>query len=327
MLPTPRREVYDTYWYFAAERHAIFERRLDGGLGPWTDDPILARYKFCNTFRASDRVSQFLIRDVIYRAEAAGLPADDAFLRIVLFRLFSKEATWRALEPCGTTLRRRNFDPDRLGDALSARRARSPIYTAAFILSAHDAFGHHEKHRNHLALVESMFRPRRLGREIARARSLREIYEALLDYPGIGPFLAYQIAIDLLYSPHLDFSENDFTVPGPGAIRGLYKVFSDFGTYAPSELVMLMVERQHDEFDGRGFGGLFGRRPLHAIDCQGLFCESDKYARAAFPHLKSNRVRIKQPFTPSSEPLELFYPPKWGLNDCLSGPSETALVA
>ncbi len=79
---------------------------------------------------------------------------------------------------------------------------------------------------------------------------------------------------------------------------------------------MRMVEHQGEEFARLGlkFDGLF-ERPLKAIDCQGLFCETDKYSRAAFPQLKSNRVRIKQEFSPSSSPLELFFPPKWEIND------------
>lgn len=64
MKPTPRKEVFDAYWRFAAERLAIFLRRANGEPGPWTGDPILQQYKFCNTFRAADRVSQYLIRDV-----------------------------------------------------------------------------------------------------------------------------------------------------------------------------------------------------------------------------------------------------------------------
>jgi len=78
------------------------------------------------------------------------------------------------------------------------------------------------------------------------------------------------------------------------------------------------VDRQHEEFDrlGLDWTGLFGR-PLHAIDCQGLFCETDKYARAAFPELKSNRVRIKQEFKHPKPPERLVYPPNWGLGDRL----------
>jgi hypothetical protein len=68
-----------------------------------------------------------------------------------------------------------------------------------------------------------------------------------------------------------------------------------------------MTERQDDEFTRLGlpFGGLWGR-PLDTIDCQGLFCETDKYCREAAP-----------------EPIRLFFPPKWGINNEL--PSQPVL--
>jgi hypothetical protein len=54
---------------------------------------------------------------------------------------------------------------------------------------------------------------------------------------------------------------------------------------------------------------------LHAVDCQNLLCEVDKYCRVAFPRLTSNRSRIKQRFVPSDEELALFFPPEWELNE------------
>ena len=60
------QQVFDAYWRFAAERQQVFYRRARREPPPWTDDPILDRFKFCNAFRASDRVSQYLIREVIY---------------------------------------------------------------------------------------------------------------------------------------------------------------------------------------------------------------------------------------------------------------------
>lgn len=316
MQPTPRRPVFDAYWRFAAERQRIFEARLQDSHGPWTDDPILARYKFCNAFRASDRVSQYLISRVIYGPTARDLPAEDVFLRIVLFRLFSKESTWEALERATGGVRRETLDVERLGDLLDQVRRERPIYTAAFILCAHDAYGHRVKHRNHLELVQRMFASGALGAQLGRAGRLEDVYDALCDWPMIGAFMGYQLAVDLNYSEHLDFDENDFTVPGPGAVRGLRKVFSDSGDRTPRQLVMEMVERQDEHFDrlGLSWSGLFGRS-LHAIDCQGLFCETDKYARVAFPDLASNRVRIKQEFRDPKARLDLFYPPKWDIND------------
>jgi len=126
--------------------------------------------------------------------------------------------------------------------------------------------------------------------------------------------MSYQIAIDLNYSDLVNFSENEFTKAGPGALRGIKKVFLDTGGLSNEELIMWMVEHQKEEFEklGHTFNGLYGR-PLHAIDAQGLFCETDKYCREAAPELKSARSRIKARFQPNVTPVELFFPPKWGL--------------
>src|SRR5260370_37601800 len=104
----------------------------------------------------------------------------------------------------------------------------------------------------------------------------------------MGDFMSYQTTIDLNYSDLLDFSENEFTQAGPGALRGIRKCFSDLGGYTPAEVVLWMTERQDDEFARLGlpFGGL-GGRPLHALDCQGLYCESAQYCREAAPELAS----------------------------------------
>lgn len=317
MRPTVRPDVHDAYWRFAAERLAIYKRRLEDAPdapGPWTEDPVLAEYRFCNSYRAADRVSQYLIRDVIYAPQAVELAPEDIFLRVVLFRLFSKESTWEAIEQATGGLTRATLDVDVVGDVLEHRRTQGPIYTAAFILAAPSAYGHHAKHRNHLALVADMFGPGRLGSRLGTARSLADVFDALTSYPMIGPFLGYQIAVDLNYTAHLGFCENDFTVPGPGAVRGLRKVFADPGGLTDRQLIMRMVDSQDEQFARLGleFPGLYGR-PLHAIDCQSLFCETDKYSRVAFPELKSNRSRIKARFSPAGQLERPYFPPKWGL--------------
>jgi hypothetical protein len=309
--PHPNPAVFRAYWRFAAERQAIFERRLRGGSGPWTEDPILRNYRFCNAFRAADRVSQELIATAY--ADLSFEPPD-IFLRTVLFRLFSRPATWRLIEDEVGTLTIENFDPERLGDCLeSARAAGITLYTGAFILCADAAYGYRRKHRNHLALLEAMLAAE-LPARIEAAASLGEVYKLLLDWPLIGPFMAYQLAIDLNYTTLIDFDENDFTVPGPGAVRGLRKVFADLGALSEAEAIRWLVDYQTrcevelDISPPRLFG-----RALHAIDAQNLLCEVDKYARVAFPELLSNRKRIKQRFRPDPEPLPLAFPPKWGL--------------
>lgn len=327
-MPVPRSYVFDEYWRLAAERQRIFFSRIHGEDPPWTEDRILASYKFCNAYRASDRVSQYLIRDVIYD-EARSFTTEDELLRIIFFRLFSKIETWEAVEERVGPLNLQDFDVERLDGCLEELRGEGrSIYTSAFILCANRAYGFKRKHRNHLALLEEMFDGGRLPAEINAARNLASVYESLASYPLIGPFMAYQIAIDINYSEVVDFSEDEFTVPGPGALRGMHKCFEDFGNLSYSELIGYMVERQEAEFERLeiDFESLFGRR-LHAIDCQNLFCEIDKYSREAFPELKSARSRIKARYQPEARNLDLFYPPKWGLNRKLPPTNPDAVVA
>jgi hypothetical protein len=311
-----RDAVYNAYWTLAAERQRIFERRIEQPTGPWTEDEILARYKFTNAWRASDRVTQYLIREVIYAHPQ--LSADDQLMRIVLFRLFSKPSTWRSIEDRLGPITRASLKGTALRTVLDELQAAGPIYTNAFILCATKAYGFDRKHHNHLALVRDMLGARRLPRAIARARQLEEVYDALRAFPLIGPFMAYQIAIDVNYSQLVDFSEDEFTVPGPGAERGIRKVFPSATRREMPAIIHRMVGFQEHAYDGLAVERptLFGL-PLRAIDCQNLFCELDKYARVRFPELRSNRSRIKASFTPSPEPLRLFYPPKWGINERL----------
>ena len=54
--------VFWAYWYLAAERQAMFLRRVFAEPAPWTRDPILRSHRFTNAYRASDRVSQSLCK-------------------------------------------------------------------------------------------------------------------------------------------------------------------------------------------------------------------------------------------------------------------------
>lgn len=322
--PRVREGVYTAYWHFARERQSIFERRLEGLPEPWTEDEILLEYRFCNSFRASDRVSQYLIREVIYGPQ--GLTPEDRFLRTVFFRLFSRPETWELIEGEVGTVSTEDFDTRAIGEFLDMEMEEGrTLYTNAFILCANRAYGHRRKHRNHLALLEAMLSAR-LPERILEAESLAAVFGSLREFPLIGDFMAYQLAIDLNYGPDLTFDENDFTVPGPGAARGLGKVFIDLGDYSPAEAILWLVDRQEVVSEEIGIDPpkLFGR-PLHAIDCQNLLCEVDKYARVRFPELASNRTRIKQRFTPAGDLPDPVYPPRWGLGRSRSAKSSSRL--
>lgn len=308
--------VFQTYWRFAAERQAIFFRRLKGNPWPWTDDPILSQNKFTNAYRASDRVSQYLIRRVIYEG---GQEPEEIFFRILLFKLFNRIETWELL--------RREFGEVTWGkytfstyDAVLSRAIDQGdrIYSGAYIMpSGGRAWEHRRKHQMHLKLLERMLADG-LPRKIQGTAFMSEVFALLRAYPTIGDFLAYQYSIDLNYSSLLDFSEMDFVVPGPGAKSGLKKCFSSLGGKSESEAIRLVAAHQQDciEALGLSFCSLWGR-PLQLVDCQNLFCEVDKYARVKHPEFAtdSKRTRIKQKFRPTvGQQLSFWFPPKWGLN-------------
>jgi hypothetical protein len=309
----PREGVYDKYWHFVCERQRIFEKRARGEAPPWTDDPIFSTYKFCNVFRSADRESQYMIRDICY----GGAEGKDLAFEIVAFRTFSRGDVWDKVKMIlGHAPSLEDLDNGDFEKALTHLKASGEkLYTGSFILCANEAYGRKGKHLNHVEMFRAMFLDGDLYEKVISAETLGEVYELLHSYPLMGDFMSYQTAIDLNYSELINFSENDFTKAGPGALRGIAKVFESTGWWSPEEVIMWMVEHQEEELErlGLAFGGLYGR-PLHAIDAQNVFCETDKYCRQAVPELASNRTRIKTKFAAKSQPIRYFFPPKWGLD-------------
>lgn len=321
LAPLKLSAAYDTYWRFAAERQNVYFRRLNNMAAPWSTDPIIAMHKFTNAYRASDRVSQYLIRHVIYRND---LPTseEEVLFRIILFKLFNKIETWELLEQNfgGITFKKYNFEnfDTVLSKAMLANRR---IYSAAYIMHpGSSAFGQKLKHQNHLRLLEMMMKDG-LASKLGKSLKMQSAFELLKSYPTIGDFLAYQFITDINYSEITNFSEMDFVVPGPGAKDGIKKCFSYHAGLNEAELIRLMVDNQEKEFErlGLDFKSLFGRR-LQLIDCQNLFCEVDKYSRVVHPDISgiSGRTRIKQKFSPTGSLPIPWFPPKWGINEKVS---------
>jgi len=315
--PAVATEIYDEFWRFAAERQAVFFRRFVGLPAPWTTDPVLSAYKFTNAYRASDRVSQYLLRNVIYRED---LPdsADEVCFRIILFKLFNKIETWELLEKNFGAITYDAYSFRHYDRVLTKALERGDrIYSGAYIMPPGGrSFGHSLKHRNHLALLERMLSDS-LPSRVQDARSMQVAFELLRDYPTIGDFLAYQFVTDLNYSRVTDFSEMEFVVAGPGARDGMSKCFSDFGGLNEAELIRLIADIQSEEFRRLGLEFLsLGGRPLQLIDCQNLFCEISKHTRVSHPSAEgiAKRTRIKQRFKPTEAPIAFWYPPKWAVN-------------
>lgn len=313
LLPAKPSPVYDSYWYLAYERQEIFFKKAAGGSPPWTTNEILQDYRFTNAYRASDRVSQYLIKHVIYSGDQS---AEETFFRTLLFKIFNKIETWELLRSKLGEISYKSYSFDRYDEVImDAMRNKKAVFSGAYIMPS-GGFGYRKKHRNYLKLLELLMCDR-VPEKLQNMQNLRNAFELLRTYPLLGEFLAYQYIIDLNYSPILSFSENEFVMPGPGASSGIRKCFVELGGFNETDIIHLMLDRQEEDFDRLGlqFQSLWGRS-LTLIDCQNLFCEVDKYARVAHPHVEGigKRTRIKQSYKVNQSPIRYWYPPDWGLN-------------
>lgn len=312
-IPIPTK-VFDTYWKFAHERQNVFfnkihEKQL------LTEDKVILKHKFTNVYRASDRVSQYLINNIIYNNSYS---EKDNLLRILLFKIFNKIETWQLLEEQFGEITLETFSFARFSEILSNKMLlKEPIYSAAYIMaSGKNFYGYLRKHENHLKFLEQEIIKGTLFEKIKNAKSLEALFLILKTLPSFGDFLAFQIAIDINYSNITDFNEMDFVVAGPGAKDGIHKCFVNFKGNNYTDMIKYMTDIQELEFERLGLDfKKIGNRRLQLIDCQNIFCETDKYSRVIHPeiHGLSNRTRIKQLYKPKNSPINYCYPPKWNV--------------
>lgn len=310
-----REKIYNLYWYFACERQNIFLKKKNGEPAPWTKDEILQEFKFCNSYRVNDRVSQYLLKNVIYNGKK--YTDADMIFRIILFKLFNKESTWELLENEIGDITLSSFDFNKYSQILeNAINNGQKIYNDAYISCANKAFGYDRKHENHLALLEKMFLKDHIDTKIINSKNMEEAFNIIKSYPLIGNFMAYQLITDINYSNVVNFSEMEFTVAGPGSERGIKKCFISTGGLSKEEIIKYMCKNQEKEFKRLGLDFKpIGNRLLQLIDCQNIFCELDKYCRQAVPELKSNRTKIKKKYIAKTDKIEYMYPPKWNIKE------------
>lgn len=311
-------EVFKYYFYFVQERMNIFWNKYDSNKQPWTNDLILKENKFTNVYRASDRISQYLIKNVIYdRLE--GFDERDILFRILIFKIFNKIETWEYLESKIGSISIKNFDLPKVNSLLSERMSQTPIYNNAYMMTGtHSKYNHLTfKHEKWLQMVQDEIIKGKTLEKIVTAKSLEKVYQLLRERSFIGDFLAYQYTIDLNYSPVIDFSEDTFVKAGIGSIRGIKKCFYPLGKSSFEDAIRYThdnFEKYQQKYGFTEFKNLFGRQPT-LIDIQNCFCETDKYLRAEMPELQVDNKRIKQKYKTGKPTFNLFFPPKWGINN------------
>lgn len=313
----PDDTILKYYFYFIQERMSIFWKRCED-CDSLTDDPILQEYKFTNVYRACDRVSQYLIKNVIYN-DLNDYSPEDVLLRILVFKVFNRIETWEYLKQ-HENIKVSNFNVKKLSETLTRRQATHPIFSNAYMMTGSYS-GYVDitsKHQVWLQMIEDEFIKKRGLVKILRTTSMEEVYNQLRDCPLIGDFLAYQYTIDFNYSPYLNFDEDSFVKAGVGAIRGIKKCFFSYGRKYEDAIYFIHdhFEELQKKYGFTEFRPLPGRHPK-LIDLQNCFCETDKYLRAKMPELKVGNIRIKQRYKPSADGIEYYFPYKWGITDII----------
>jgi hypothetical protein len=302
------KNLYEEFWNFASERQNVFYKKLKSGTPPYTNDTVLNKYKFCNAYRVLDRVSQYLLKNVIYNGKIYS--GQDTVFRIVFFKIFNLPSTWEYLINNIGDITLENFNINKISILLSDLQKIQPIYNSAYISCANKVFGYDKKHDNHLHLLHKMFIEDKVADKILKCKDMENAFNILVSFPLIGNFMAYQLVTDINYSDTVDFTEDSFTVAGPGSKRGIQKIFNTTKHY--EDYITKAYNEQGAQFKKYNLDFRFlGNRKLQLIDIQNLFCEFDKYCRKTHPEIISNRKEIKKKYLENNKKIDYMLPPKW----------------
>ncbi len=257
---------------FIREREAIRVRKESGAPRPWTKDPILNKYRFCNVHREHDRVSRWL-REHYYphftNSNEKGVFVEDAWFAAVVARLLNQPDSLRAVMNVIVP-----FQPIEFERTLHQRKQQGMRnFNAAYIVST-----------NGIAMDKVEYIVRRVLTPLWDARkqfhkernSLESMHGMLMNFDGMGSFIAAQVVADLKYMPPLNDAGDwhTFASSGPGSRRGMNRVLERSATdsireaYWREALAQLLSAKEIKPFD------------LHAQDLQNCLCEFDKYERA-----------------------------------------------
>ncbi|KAF8512304.1 hypothetical protein BU17DRAFT_54107 [Hysterangium stoloniferum] len=268
----------DMLFKWMAERDSIQRKRQTGIPPPWSEDPILREHKFCNVFRTLDRGTQYILREVINKGDQTH---SEICFRVMLYKLFNRIATWELIEKKLGPTTWSNFSLDKYGRVLLAAKSVAPIYTSAYQIPA-PKLGYSTTVMNHLRLLQKMMEEDFPG-ELLKQRSMRDAYCLIEQYPGMGPFLSFQLLLDLNMSPHVDFDENEWVACGPGSSKCLRMIFGCDVSRIKSQAIEYLYNTQNEHFARLGITDLprvaEDKPGVSFVDLEHALCECYKYSK------------------------------------------------
>jgi hypothetical protein len=247
--------------YWMQERQKIHDLKETGAIRPWTDDPILQTFKFCNVKREDDKVTKWFAsnwRGPQYWGEVNFIPA------IMLGRTINWPET---LEYIGFP---DVWDPISYCQRLDNYQAKGKkVYTGAYMITA----GPPGVRKNLWVTGNAntyFTRPPKLD-----SNSIENSWYSIINgkYPCVGPFIAGQIIADLKQTPVLMHAKDwwDWAALGPGSARGLNRLHGrPLTDLIPQQKGLKEMKEVKDQL---------GRDDLCLQDVQNCLCEFDKWQR------------------------------------------------
>lgn len=207
-------KMADRFAEFIYDRHLIYNKKKAGDPWPWTQDPILQKYKFCNVYRELDTCTIYLYQKLQkYKANI-----EEILFLIILFRRFNVVGIFTYLFQeqefndgvLDFNKMRRNLD--------KLKRLKIKFFNEAYTLCQvpYDKKASKEKHVQILLSMKDIWNHKLLSHIPQEAPKIFEWLQ--IKGHRIGPFLAYQVMQDLNYQrifPIPGF--RSFTYVGPGA--------------------------------------------------------------------------------------------------------------
>lgn len=251
---------------FIHERYAIHERRSAGLPKPWTQDPILQNYRFCNVYREHDRETIWIAEN--WRDPNTSDP--DVWFAMTVARFVNWSPT---LAKIGYPVPWNPSHFVRVIDALVADHQKA--FTGAYMIPAGS-----QKMSKALYLATGVLDPLWADRYriFESSQSCNIFHKRLMEYNGMGNFLAGQVVCDTKYTRLLNTALDwwEFAVEGPGSKRGLNRVMNRpvNQNWKKHEwnVELALLKTRLGEF-------ILDMPPLHAQDLQNCLCEFDKYER------------------------------------------------
>lgn len=292
MDPTP-------FFNYAREREAIRVRRSEGKPRPWTDDPILDTYRFCNVYREDDATTIWFrkwVRDLYDNSP-------EVLLATVLFRWFNRTTTGDAIfrqlgdyTPNGQGSIRTAFGQflvdgrtDSLKHAVLRHCGKGPYVTGAYIIKTPDGMN---KLDGVLWCIDQFNKSSTLGRSLAELlektrgeTTLEKAWDWLRRAQYLGDFMAYEIVTDLRHTYLLSGAPDIYTWanPGPGAMRGLNRLYGRELNKKQDKYLYICEMRQLLHNANTEFRYIWPRQGDNSPemrDIEHTLCEFDKYERA-----------------------------------------------